>query len=115
MNTGKTAFPVAWRPAFISYDHLRYIEDLAKQDWFKYILQKFDLIKSDQDILEILQRDFKQELQKLPHPKDVVENMSHGKPVAFNQKNEEHLAYLQDVNALLGLSQAIWGPDKPPI
>jgi len=113
VNTGKTAFPVAWRPAYISHDHLQYIEYLAKEDWFKYVLQKFDLVKSDQEILEILQKDFKLELKKLPRPKDVVENMSHGKPVAFNQKNEEHLAYLQHVNALLGLSQAIWGPGKP--
>lgn len=58
---------------------------------------------------------FQLDLKKIPRPKEIVENMSHGKAIPFDQKNEQHLAYLTKVNALLGLAQAIWGADKPPI
>jgi len=59
--------------------------------------------------LEILSKDYKLDLKKLPQPKDVAEGMSHGKAIPFEPENEKHLAYLKGVNALLGVSEAIYG------
>jgi hypothetical protein len=108
VSTGKVAFPVAWRPAFISSEHYQYINELMNEKWFDYILKYFDLKKSDQEVLEILQKDFNLDPKKVPHPKDIVEGMSRGKPIRFEQDNEKHLAYLRGVNALFGLAQAIY-------
>jgi hypothetical protein len=113
VNTGKTAFPVAWRPAFISFEHYAYLNELMDQGWFRYILYKLDLRKSDQEILEILQRDYKLEPKKVPPPKDIVGDMSRGKTIPFEQENEKHLAYVKGVNALFGLAQAIYGNGDP--
>lgn len=106
-HTGKTAFPVAWRPAFISLEHLSYISDLMNQGWLRYLLTKLALGKSDQEILEILLKDYKLDPKKLPRPKDIAEDMSHGKAIPFEPENEKHLAYLKGVNALLGVSEAV--------
>jgi hypothetical protein len=108
-NTGKVAFPVAWRPAFISFEHYVYMNELLDQGWFRVLLYKLDLKNSDQEILEILKKDFKFEPKLVPSPKALVEEMSRGKAIPFDQKDEKHLAYLKEVNALYGLAQAIYG------
>jgi hypothetical protein len=109
VDSGKTAFPVAWRPAFISFDHYQYIDQLMEQSKLRYYLSKIGFAKSDQEILEILQSDFKFDLKKVPPPKDIVERMTTGKPIGFNADNERHREYIRSVNALYGVSQAIYG------
>jgi hypothetical protein len=112
-NTGNTAFPIAWRPAFISSDHYNYVNQLMEQSWLRYLLSRVWLDKSDQEILEILQNDFKLDLNKLPRPKDIAEGISSGKPIEFEPTNENHLQYVRAVNVLSGVSQAIDRDSRP--
>jgi hypothetical protein len=108
--TGAQPFPVAWRPAFISSQHYSYVNKLMEeQGWFRYVMTKLGFDMSDREILDILVKDFKLDPKKLPRPKDVAEDMSHGKAVPFEPENEKHLAYLKGVNALLGVSEAVYG------
>ena len=109
-NTGRVAFPVAWRPAFISLEHYEYIKQLMdKEDWFRFLLNKIGTARSDQEILEILLRDFKLDPKRIPRPKDIISDMSHGAPIPFQSESESHLAYVKGVNALTALAKAYYG------
>jgi hypothetical protein len=67
------------------------------------------IAKSDQEILEMLIKDYKLEPKKLPRPKDIVGEMSRGKPIPFDPVNKAHQAHIKEVNALLVPSMAVYG------
>jgi hypothetical protein len=102
VNTGKSAFPVAWRPAFISRTHFEYVLKLMDRGWFRYLLSKVGIEESDAQILFTLRRDVKFDRKEVPHPKELSVQVSQGPAIPFDEKNEEHLRYLRGVNVLYG-------------
>ncbi|WP_315796955.1 hypothetical protein [Bradyrhizobium sp. SZCCHNRI3043] len=106
-NTGRTPFPIAWRPAFISQSHYEYIHQLLYADWLRSLMKQIYLSKSDQEILEILRKDFQFDFRKIPTPKEIARDMTRGKPISFEPDNKEHLLYMQATDVLIGVSEAI--------
>jgi hypothetical protein len=111
-STEKIAFPVAWRPAFISASHYDYINQLMDQSWFRFLLYKVGLEKSDQQILEILRTEFRLDRSKIPRPKDIGAQAASGPAIKFDETNKMHLEYIRAVNALYGLSEAIQNENR---
>lgn len=99
------AFPVAWRPAFISSDHLKRINELKEQDLFSRFLAWANLKDSPIEVLLLLRKDFPDDLVR---PTGIAEKMSMGTPIPFNRENEEHLEYLGMVDLLFAMSWEIY-------
>ena len=108
IDAGQKVFPVAWRPAFISTTHYGYLHQLKDQSWFRWLAVQLHLAKSDQRILEELRNDFQIEAYKVvPRPKELAVWMSRGPAMKFDSMNKDHLAYLEHLDALIGLSEAL--------
>jgi hypothetical protein len=99
--TDGVAFPVAWRPAYISMNHFNDLNNLDELGFFKRFLAALGVIDPPREVLEKLKEDFPEDLVR---PEKIGERMSAGKPVKFEAKNESHLEYLSNVGLLYAAS-----------
>jgi hypothetical protein len=110
VNTEKTAFPVAWQPAFISSKHFEDMRRLREKVWFRRARELLGFEKSMTDILAALRAEFDLNIYKeVPPPQVVDRDISMGSPIGFDAKDPKHLEYLQDLNAIYSLSWQAYG------
>jgi hypothetical protein len=93
----ETPFPIGWRPAFISLQHMNETLELQSKGLLSSLETNLSAGKDPKFVLS----DFKE----IVLPPDVLfERMEKGTPVAFDEKNGQHIGYIKDLGLLFAAS-----------
>ncbi|WP_404406162.1 hypothetical protein [Pelagibacterium halotolerans] len=103
------SYPVAYRPAFISLEHMEELKAIEAGGFFRAVWQFFGGA-SDFETIEAIRSEFPEQLR---HADETLKSMVEGTAVRFENENEEHLAYMRNAGLMLAAGIEAYGlPDS---